>query len=215
MRIRQSLEHSQLEVRTGPWTTDQADAIPSRSLAAFPISLCSIASHTSVPFNLRQSALLYLKTLVLSAWSPSLDNYKGEVTIDENVKPQIRDALLKIATSEDATDDRKVKAAASYVVSKIASADFPDQWPNLLPTLLHLIPTATPPQLHGALKVLSDLVEDGLSEEQFFAVARDLVKVVYDVSVDESRKPVLRALGASAKPVAPFLRDQANVQFHQ
>ena len=164
---------------------------------AFPLSLCSIASHVSVPLNLRQSALLYLKTFVLSAWSPSLDDYSGDFTVNENVKAQLRDALLNIATSDNAADDRKIKAAASYVVSKIASADFPDQWPSLLPTLLHLIPTATAPQLHGALKVLSDLVDEGLSEEQFFAVARDLVKVVYDVSLDEARKPVLRALGKS------------------
>jgi importin-9 len=85
----------------------------------------------------------------------------------------------------------------SYVVSKIANVDFPDQWPNLLPALLHLIPNATDAQLHGALKVLADLVEDSLSEDQFFSVARDIVNVVYDVAVNESRKSVLRALAVS------------------
>jgi hypothetical protein len=79
-------------------------------------------------------------------------------------------------------------------VSKIASVDFPEQWPTLLPTLLHLIPTASEIQLHGALKVLSDLVEDSLSDEQFFSAARDIVKVVYDVAVNTSRKHTLRAL---------------------
>jgi len=85
----------------------------------------------------------------------------------------------------------------SYVVSKIANVDFPDQWPNLLPALLHLIPNATDAQLHGALKVLADLVEDSLSEDQFFSVARDIVNVVYDVAVNESRKSTLRALAVS------------------
>jgi hypothetical protein len=83
------------------------------------------------------------------------------------------------------------------VVSKIANVDFPDQWPNLLPALLHLIPNATDSQLHGALKVLSDLVDDSLSEDQFFSVARDIVKVVYDVAVNDARKPLLRALAVS------------------
>lgn len=86
---------------------------------------------------------------------------------------------------------------SSYVVSKIASVDFPDEWPTLLPTLLQLIPTASDIQLHGALKVLVDLVEDSLSEDQFFSVARDIVKVVYDVAINESRKTTLRALAVT------------------
>ncbi|KAI9761028.1 MAG: hypothetical protein M4579_001291 [Chaenotheca gracillima] len=160
---------------------------------AFPVSLCSIASHTSVPPGLRQSALLILRTFVLTGWSSSLDGFKGTVLVNDSVKTQLRDVLLQIATSSD--DDRKVKSTASYVVSKIASADFPDHWPTLLPTLLHTIPSGNASQVHGALKVLSDLVDDSLSDEQFFHVARDLIKVVYDVAVEESRKTILRALG--------------------
>lgn len=83
------------------------------------------------------------------------------------------------------------------MVSKIANVDFPEQWPNLLPAILHLIPNADDAQLHGALKVLGDLVEDSLSEDQFFSVARDIVKVVYDVAINENRKTILRALAVS------------------
>jgi hypothetical protein len=83
------------------------------------------------------------------------------------------------------------------VVSKIANVDFPEQWPNLLPAILHLIPNANDGQLHGALKVLADLVDDSLSEDQFFSVARDIVKVVYDVATNENRKTILRALAVS------------------
>jgi importin-9 len=82
-------------------------------------------------------------------------------------------------------------------VSKIANVDFPEQWPNLLPAILHLIPNANDSQLHGSLKVLADLVDDSLSEDQFFSVARDIVKVVYDVATNENRKSILRALAVS------------------
>lgn len=85
----------------------------------------------------------------------------------------------------------------SYVVSKIANVDYPEHWPNLLPSLLHLIPNSNDAQSHGALKVLSDLVEDALSEDQFFNVARDILKVVYDVAVNDARKSLLRALAVS------------------
>src|SRR5262249_25566934 len=36
-----------------------------------------------------------------------------------------------------------------------------------------------------------------LSEDQFFSMARDIVKVVYDVAADENRKPILRAMAVS------------------
>ncbi|KAI9794406.1 MAG: hypothetical protein M1816_005475 [Peltula sp. TS41687] len=165
------------------------------SFAAFPISLCAIGAHRAIPSDLRQAALLLLKKLVVEAWSASLDEFKGELLIGDAIKAQLRDALLGIATADD--EDRKIKSAASYVVSKIASADFPDQWPTLLPTLLHIIPTGTQSQVHGALKVLADLVEEGLSEDQFFGVAGDLIKVVYDTAVDGSKKLTIRALAVS------------------
>lgn len=82
-------------------------------------------------------------------------------------------------------------------MSKIANVDFPEQWPTLLPSILHLIPNANDTQLHGALKVLGDLVEDSLSEDQFFSVARDIVNVVFDVATNENRKSILRALAVS------------------
>ncbi|KAI9883593.1 MAG: hypothetical protein M1823_004646 [Watsoniomyces obsoletus] len=179
----------------GPRKQAEQQLVQLYSNPAFPVSLCAIASHQSVPVNLRQSALLVLKAWVLSGWSPAIDEYGGEILANEATKDQVREALLRIATGDE--EERKVRSAASYVVSKIASSDFPDQWPTLLPTLLHLIPTGTPTQSHGALKVLGDLVDDGLSDDQFFGVAADLIKVVYDAAMDDSKKSTLRALAVS------------------
>ncbi|KAF2189574.1 ARM repeat-containing protein [Zopfia rhizophila CBS 207.26] len=161
----------------------------------FSLGLVNIASHDNVPLNIRQSALLALKNFVLAGWSPQFDEFKGQVLISDEQKGRIRDLLLELATREQL--DRKIKTAASYVVSKIASSDFPEQWPDLLPKLMQIIPTGGDGQLHGALKVLDELVDDCFNEEQFFSVARDLVKVIYDVAVNEARKPTLRALAVS------------------
>lgn len=98
----------------------------------FPIGLVSIGQHTNVPIQVRQSALLYLKTFVLASWSPAFDEFNGQLYNDESRKSQLRQSLLGIALSEH--DERKIKSAASLVVSKIATADFPDAWPDLLPT---------------------------------------------------------------------------------
>lgn len=180
-------------------TTKQAEAhlLELQAHPEFPTSLSSIASHTFVPSNIRQAALSVLRTFVQSAWSgqPEDDHVGPLPEIHAAARHQIRQQMLELATSDE--DDRKVKSAASYVVSKIASVDFPDEWPTLLPTLLQMIPTATDGQLHGALKVLSDLVEDSLNEDQFFSVARDIVKVVYDVAVNDARRETLRALAVS------------------
>lgn len=162
---------------------------------AFPISLISIASHTSVSLSLRQAALLVLKTFILRTWAPSIDDFQGVVTIGDATKDQVRQSLLAIATSGD--QDRKVVSAASYVVSKIASVDFPESWPSLLPTLLQLVPRSHETQLHGLLLVLSSLVEDGFDEEQFGNSAVELVKCIYDVATDESKKSMSRALAVS------------------
>ncbi|KAL4951828.1 armadillo-type protein [Aspergillus filifer] len=164
----------------------------------FPLSLSAIASHDSVPTNLRQSALSVLRTFITAGWSPNLDEFKGQILVNDVNKAQIRQALLDLATIIE-VPERKVKSGASFVVSKIASADYPEQWPELLPALLRIIndTNSTPGALHGALKVLLDLVDTGFNEEQFFSVARDLVSTLFNVATNESRKPMLRALAVA------------------
>jgi hypothetical protein len=158
----------------------------------FGMAVVSVASHDSVPLNIRQAALLYLKTFVQSAWSPQFDEFKGQILVSDEDKVRLRQTLLEIAVSGG--QDRKIKSLASYAVSKIASADFPEEWPELLPTVLQIVTTGRDDQLHGALKVLRDLVDECFNDEQFFAVARDLVKAIYDVAVDDAKRPILRAL---------------------
>ncbi|KAF1840814.1 ARM repeat-containing protein [Cucurbitaria berberidis CBS 394.84] len=157
-----------------------------------PLGLVGIACHDSVPLNIRQAALLSLKNFVLAGWSNSFDEFKGQVLVSDENKVQLRQRLLQLATTDQL--DRKLKAAAGLVVSKIAIADYPNEWPDLLDNLLELIPNATDGQLHGALKVLSELVEDCFNETTFFGVAPRLVKILYDVAINEQRKPTLRAL---------------------
>ncbi|BDD55177.1 hypothetical protein MPDQ_007671 [Monascus purpureus] len=168
------------------------------SNTAFPLSLTAIASHDSVPTNLRQSALTVLRTYITAAWSPQLDEFKGHVFLDDAGKSRIRQALLELATTAE-TPERKVKTSASYAVSKVASADFPEDWPELLPSLLHIIdnPASSDSGLHGALRVLLDLVDTGFSEEQFFNVARDLVSTLFAIATNEARRPMLRALAVA------------------
>lgn len=161
----------------------------------FPVGLVAIAAHDHAPTAIRQAALLVLKSFVVACWSPQSDEFKGPLFADDTKKVQVRHSLLDLALG--GRHERKIKSAASLVVSKIALADFPEQWPDLLQTVLNVLATGTDSQLHGALKVLNELVDDCISQDQFFNVARNIVKAVHGVAVDANRKPTLRALAVS------------------
>lgn len=162
----------------------------------FASALISVAAQEQFGLQARQSALLYLKRYIQEVWSPQLEEYKGQTCIEsEDERKRIRNMLLELSTTEG--QERKIKSAASSVVSKIATVDWPDQWPELLPTVLHVINNGSDGQIHGAMKVLMELVDDCFNEEQFFKVARDLVSTVYHVAINDARSPILRALAVS------------------
>lgn len=60
-----------------------------------------------------------------------------------------------------------------------------------------IIPTGTDAQLYGALRVLGDLVDESLSEDQFFSMAREIARTLTEVALNENRKPMLRAQAIS------------------
>lgn len=62
---------------------------------------------------------------------------------------------------------------------------------------MNIIPNGTDAQLHGALRVLGDLIEESLSEDQFFTMARDIANTLTQTALNENRKPMLRALAIS------------------
>ncbi|KXJ95130.1 armadillo-type protein [Microdochium bolleyi] len=188
----QILANTQLPAE-GPRKQAELDLRANRSNPAFPISLTNIAGHASVPVQIRQAALSQLRLFVEDNWSGDSDDGPA-IPIADDVKAQIRPMILELAIN---ATDRRAKTSASFVVGKIANIDFPEQWPDLLPTLLNIIPAGTDDQLHGALRVLGDLVDESLSDDQFFSMAQQIVKVVYDVALNESRKPSLRALAVS------------------
>ncbi|RDA84912.1 hypothetical protein CP532_0438 [Ophiocordyceps camponoti-leonardi (nom. inval.)] len=162
---------------------------------AFPVCLANIASHASVSSAVRQAALTTLRQFIERNWPGDHADDEPLVAISDEARALLKTSLLDLALGLD--EDRKVKISASYTVGKIAIYDFPDQWPNLLPTVLGVMPSGTDSQLHGALRVLGDLVEESLSEDQFFSMARDIADALTRVALDSSRRATLRALAVS------------------
>lgn len=167
----------------------------------FPFALLSVALRGDIAENTRQASLLTLRHVVLATWSPKFDeDFQGMVVLDETAKAQVRQQILAICTDDGSKElySRKIRNAASLVASRIAGVDFPESWPDILPRLLRTLSGgATDLSVHGSLRVLTDLVESGFSEEQFFAVAHDLVSGLYNVAAQGARKSSLRAYAIS------------------
>lgn len=161
----------------------------------FGKALASIASHQSLPTNVRQSALLSLKLWVQAGWSYVYEQFQGQIWPNDQEKAELRQSLLALAMSGQ--EERKIRKAAGYVVSKIASADFPEDWPDLLPTVINVVQTGQDEQLQGALAVLVELVDDCFNDEQFFGIAVDLVKALYSVTTNDIHRPIIKALAVS------------------
>ncbi|KAK3687769.1 armadillo-type protein [Podospora appendiculata] len=186
----QLLANTQLSAEE-PRKQAEAELVHARVNPEFPLALVRIGSHSAPSVEIRQSSLSYLRRFIEENWSP--EGTDGvHIPIPEQNKDYLRHAVLALVLNDE--NERKVKVAASYVVSKIAMVDFPSQWPELLPTVLAAMPSGSDAQLHGALRILQDLVEESLSDEQFFSVARDIIKACYDVAINESRKETHRAL---------------------
>ncbi|OAA52723.1 Armadillo-type fold protein [Beauveria brongniartii RCEF 3172] len=162
---------------------------------AYSVALAKIASHTSVDIATRQLALSTLRLFIENNWSNDDPSAEPPIPITDDTRQLVRQSLLDLALSGE--DDRKVKIAASYAVGKIAIHDFPEEWPSLLPTVLAVIPNGNDSQLHGALRVLGDLVEESLSEDQFFTMARDIASTLSQIAIGEERKPLIRSLAIS------------------
>jgi hypothetical protein len=190
----QLLSNTQLADQ-GPRQQAEIELKRARTNPAFPLSLANIAAHTSIETNIRQSALSNLRLFIEDNWSNDELNEGPLIPISDEVRGQLKQVLLDLVLSQE--EDRKVKISASYAVGKIAVHDFPEQWPNLLPAVLSVVPAGTDAQLHGALRLLNDIIEESLSEDQFFSMAQDIAKALYEVAFNQNRKPMHRALAIS------------------
>lgn len=70
---------------------------------------------------------------------------------------------------------RPVRNVLAAVVSDIAHADFPDEWPDLTQALIALLSSNHPEAVHGGLTVLADFCKTDLTEDQLIPLASHLL----------------------------------------
>ncbi|ABN68727.2 predicted protein [Scheffersomyces stipitis CBS 6054] len=127
--------------------------------------LIQSAVSTELPLDLRQSCLIHLKRLVPRFWSIAFQQFTGP-PVSQELKTAIRQQLIDVAVT---SNESKLRSASAYAIVQIASADYPDEWPDLL-NKLYAAATSDSSEVAiiGGLTVLNDLFDDLITEDQFW-----------------------------------------------
>ncbi|CAD6905080.1 unnamed protein product [Tilletia controversa] len=172
------------------------DVGPALSVLVLPAAPSPIPAGETA---LRQAAALNLRQLVKAKWSPLFEFFTGYPTgpnreteaLPEPAKLTVRTNLLHALASSPSKSGR---LAASYTLAAIASSDFPDQFPELLPALGQMLqPQSAPETVHGALAFLTEFVRNELDEQQVVGIGQDLLPLMERILADTQYSPFLRA----------------------
>ncbi|XP_057379434.1 importin-11-like [Daphnia carinata] len=102
------------------------------STPVFHLTLVEIITNTSIDVKVRWLASVYFKNGIDRYWRKNTSNSipEGEKTIlRQKLISHINEPVLQVATQ------------LAIIISKIARYDYPKEWPELLPSLLHLVRT--------------------------------------------------------------------------
>lgn len=69
----------------------------------------------------------------------------------------------------------------AHTLSTIANCDWPDEYPDLLNSLIRLLSSGSPDSIHGAMELFTEFVRADLTEDQTLPVLRDLLPVLLGI----------------------------------
>ncbi|KAF7307222.1 ARM repeat-containing protein [Mycena indigotica] len=124
----------------------------------------------------QHSASIMLRKYVTERWSPYFASFKGSPPSPES-KTQIRAAVFQGLSDPD----RKIRTLCAHTLSSIASCDWPDEYPDLLSSLINLISSGSADSVHGAMQVFTEFIKSDLTEDQILPVLRDLLPVLLSI----------------------------------
>ncbi|XP_075096715.1 uncharacterized protein LOC107810364 isoform X1 [Nicotiana tabacum] len=118
----------------------------------FGSALCRIAAMRELSLGLRQiSSAVILKQFIKKHWQEDEEGFEHPV-VSSDEKVAIRGLLLPLLDDPH----RKICTAIGMAVASIAHCDWPEDWPDLLPSLMKCISDQTNMNaVHGALRCLA------------------------------------------------------------
>ncbi|KAG7100000.1 hypothetical protein E1B28_001788 [Marasmius oreades] len=161
------------------------------------LGLSQLVITQDADLSLRQSASIVLRKYVRERWSPYFSTFKGSAPSIE-IKSQIRQAVFHGLSDPSS----QIRSSCAHTLSSIANCDWPDEYPDLLDSLINLISCNSPNSVHGAMQVFTEFINNDLTEDQILPVLRNLL-------------PVLLNILGSAKTQTPLTRSRSIAVFRQ
>ncbi|PCH34394.1 ARM repeat-containing protein [Wolfiporia cocos MD-104 SS10] len=149
-------------------------------------SLSQLISNQNWQLSLRQMACIMLRRFVNERWSPALPRFKGPVVPFEE-KPPIRAAVFQGLSDPES----KIRSLCAQALTVIANSDWPDEWPDLLDSLMTLLSSNSPLSVHGAMQVLQEFIKADLTENQILPVLQQLVPILLNILGSPDQHSVL------------------------
>lgn len=153
----------------------------------YMVTLTEVGQEPNVPTGLKQSALLLLKKSISKSWNIGFSEFQ-EPPASPAVKQKVRQNLFEMMGS----NERKVRSVCALLLAKIASVEFPDEWPDLIDRLVQVIQQGAPVQVHGALTVMKELLRESISEEEFYTYGETVISTLFQVASNENYSWVSR-----------------------
>ncbi|KAG6872765.1 hypothetical protein C0995_006804 [Termitomyces sp. Mi166 len=119
---------------------------------------------------------IVLRKYIRERWSPYFDSFKGGAPSVE-VKVQIRQNVFQGLSDMN----RRIRTLCANTLTFIAKSDWPDEYPELLSSLINLLSSGSPDSVHGAMQVFTEFIKDDLTEDQILPVLRQLLPVLLTI----------------------------------
>ncbi|KAF5393539.1 hypothetical protein D9757_000551 [Collybiopsis confluens] len=141
----------------------------------------------------QHSASIILRKYVRERWSPYFPSFKGSAP-----SPDIKSAIRRAVFQGLSDPVRKIRTASAHTLSSIANCDWPDEYPDLLTSLVNLLSSNSSESVHGAMQVFTEFIKSDLTEDQILPVLRDLLPVLLTIlGSTETQTPLTRSRSVS------------------
>ncbi|KAG8780119.1 hypothetical protein FRC20_008445 [Serendipita sp. 405] len=142
--------------------------------------------------SLRQIRIV-LRKYIQEHWSDALPKFVGPLP-----PPEVKERVRSLVFSGLSDSQRKIRTSSAFVLSFIAKADYPEEYPTLLSDLLALLSSGNTASIHGSMQVLSDFIRNELSEDQLLPILRQLHPLLLSVLAqqggqEQQHSPLTRA----------------------
>lgn len=148
------------------------------------VSLINIVhAGPAIPLPIRQAAAVNLSLWIKQRWSPFFSEYVGfqdgngrTIALSIELKKPVRQALLSSISLEEV----KLRGPMIKALVNVASCDWPDEFPALLPRIQKLLSVQVGTaeglvSISGALSFLDDWFYNSMDETGLMSITRDIL----------------------------------------